>query len=45
MLRIGPEKKLGLVRSLGFLLGYNFEMALRQLFGGGEMIQDAKNPT
>ena len=37
------KKKKGLIRVLGFHIGFNFEKPVRQ-FGGGEMIQDAKNP-
>ena len=29
---------------LGFILGYHLKIAVRQLFGGGEMIQDAQIP-
>ena len=38
------KKSKGLSKTLGFYLGYHFSKAVRQLFGGGEMIQDAKNP-
>ena len=38
------KKKQGLSKVLGFILGYHLKIAVRQLFGGGEMIQDAQNP-
>ena len=38
------KKKHGLIKILGFILGYHLKIAVRQLFGGGEMIQDAQNP-
>ena len=38
------KKNKGLTIILGFHVGYNFKKTLRQLFGGGGMIQDARNP-
>ena len=39
------KKDKGLTRVLGFFLGYQIKKPVRQLFEGGGMIQDAKNPT